>query len=160
MIPPTAASDTMHRANGSKYITYYEEIIACGSILSGTEELGSDPEAVRPLNNLIITYRALIWENMVKIFQGSDAWTYLNPAKTNFDVRMGYKFIYNHYLSPSNIYHMTAGAEKKLAQCTYTAEKRNWTLERYTILHKEKHNTLDSLKDNGYTGIDQISKVR
>ena len=57
---------------------------------------------------------------MVAIFQALDAWTYLKPSKKHRDGIMGYKLIYNHYLGPSNTDHMAAGAEKKLAQCTYT----------------------------------------
>ena len=44
--------------------------------------------------------------------------------------------IYNHYMGASNIYHMVDGAEKKLDQCSYTGEKRNWTFEKYSTLHK------------------------
>ena len=73
---------------------------------------------------------------------------------------MGYNLIYNNYLGPSNIEHMANVAEKKLAQCTYTGEKRNWILEKYVTLHKEQHNTIESLKEHGYTGINQRSKFR
>ena len=38
--------------------------------------------------------------------------------------------------------------------------KKKWTLEKYAIFHKEQHNILESLKDQGYTGIDQQYKVR
>ena len=93
-------------------------MIACGLILSGTAALGSDPKAVRLFTDLLITDRALIWDKMVAIFQELDAWTYLKPFKKHRVVRMGYKLIYNHYLGPSNIDHMEASAEKKLAQCT------------------------------------------
>ena len=65
----------------------------------------SDPESVRPFTNWLITDRVLIWDKMVSIFQGSDAWTFLNPDKKHCDGRMGYKLIYNHYIGPSNIYH-------------------------------------------------------
>ena len=88
--------------------------------------IGTDPEDISPFANSFITDRALIWENVVAIFQGSDAWTYLNTLKKHRDVRLGLRLIYTHYLGPSNIYHMAAGAEKKLAQFSYTGEKRNW----------------------------------
>ena len=87
--------------------------------------LGTDPEAVGPSTDSSITDRALIWYKIVAIFQGSNAWTYLNPAKKHRYGRLGYNLVYNHYLGPSNIYHKAAGAEKKLAQCNYTGGKRN-----------------------------------
>ena len=87
-------------------------------------------------------------------------WMYLKIAKKHFDGRMGYKLSYNHYLGPSKIYHMVEGSEKKLAHCTYTGLKINWTFKKYDTLHKNKHNILDSLKRQRYNGIDQQSKVR
>ena len=50
--------------------------------------------------------------------------------------------------------------QKKLSQWTYTGEKRNWTFDKYDTLHKEQHNTLESLTEHGYTGIYHRSKVR
>ena len=117
LIAPFAASDPMYHTNGSKYSTHDKEMIARGLILIGPAVLGSDPEDVRQFTNLFITDRALIWNNMVAIFQGSDVWTYLKPDKNNRYGRMGYKLICNHYLDPSNIDHMAAGVEKNLAQC-------------------------------------------
>ena len=81
--------------------------------------LVSDTEAVGPFTNSFITYRALIWDNMIAIFQVLDAWTYLNPSNKHRDRRLIYRLLYNHYFGPSNIDHMSAGAEKKLAQYTY-----------------------------------------
>ena len=103
MIPPDTTSGPTQRANGSEYFTHDEEIIARGLILSGPVELGIDPEAVVPFTNLFITDRALISDKMVAIFQVSNAWTYLKPAKKHHDGRMGYNLIYNHYLGPRNI---------------------------------------------------------
>ena len=67
-----------------------------GSILSGPVALGTDPEEISPFTESFIINRVLIWENMVAIFQGSDAWTYLNQAKKHCDVRLGFRLIYNH----------------------------------------------------------------
>ena len=134
-------------------------MISHGSIIIGPAVLGSDPEAVGPFTNLFIIYRVLIWDNIVAIFHVLYTWTYLKTSKKYCDGRMVYKPIYNHYLGPSNIDHMADFADKKLSQCTYTGEKRNWTFKKYATLHKEHHNILESLKDHGYTGINQKSKV-
>ena len=83
--PPAATSDPMHRANGSKYFTNDEDIITCGLIISVTLVLGSDPEAVGPFSDSFIIDRSLIWEKLVTIFQGSDAWTHLKPPKKHCD---------------------------------------------------------------------------
>ena len=76
LIAPVAASDPTHRANDSKYFTHDEEIVDQGSILSGPEVLGADPEAIIPFTDSVITDRALIWDKMVAIFQVLDACTY------------------------------------------------------------------------------------
>ena len=73
---------------------------------------------------------------------------------------MGYKLKYNHYIGPSKINNMAAGAEKNIDQWTYTEEKRKWTFEKYSTLHKEKHNIIESLKEHGYTVVEQLLQVR
>ena len=55
---------------------------------------------------------------------------------------------------------MADDAEKKLTQYSYTGENRNWTFEKYSTLNNGKHNIIDSLKEHGYTGIEQRYKVR
>ena len=81
MEPLASASDPTHRSNDSKFFTHDEEMISCGSILSGPAVLGSDPEDFEQFTYLFITDRALICDRTVAIFWGSDSWTYLNPAK-------------------------------------------------------------------------------
>ena len=78
--------------------------------------LVADPKDTSTFTDSFITNRALFWDNMVAIFQVSDAWTYLKLDNKHRYGRLGFRIIYNHYLGPSNIYHMVAGAEKKLAQ--------------------------------------------
>ena len=73
MIDPVAANDPMYRANGSKYFTHDEEMIARGSIISGPAVLGTNHEEIVPFTDSFITNRTLIWDNMVSIFQVSDA---------------------------------------------------------------------------------------
>ena len=145
MISPAAVSDPKYWNNGSKYFTHDDEMIARGSILSGTAMLGTDPEDISPFTDYFITDRAFVWDKMVEIFQGLDACTYLKTDKKYRDGRLGFRFIYNHYLGTSNIYHMAAGAEKNITQCTYTGEEGNWTFEKYATLHKEEHNIPERL---------------
>ena len=94
-------------------------MIARGSILSGPAVLGTDPEEIVSFNDSFITNISLIWYKMIAIFQGLDGWTYLKPANKHCDGRLGLRLIYNHYLCPIKIDHVAAGAEKKLAQCSY-----------------------------------------
>ena len=115
-------------------------------ILSGAAGIGTDPEEIGLFTNYFITDRALIWDKMVAIFQGSDAWTYIKPDKNHSDGRLGFRLIYNHYLVPSNIDHMVDSAEEKLVQFTYTGGDINCTFEKYATLPKEQHRIIESLK--------------
>ena len=92
-IAPVASSDPTYRNTGGEYFTHNEDMISRGSILSGPAVLGNDPEDIGPFTDSFITNRALVWEKMVVIFQGSDAWTYLNPDKNYRDVRLGFSII-------------------------------------------------------------------
>ena len=74
LIAPVAANDPTYRDNGSKYFTNDEEMIARGLIISGSAVIRTDPEDISLFTNFFITERALIWNNMVELFQGSDAW--------------------------------------------------------------------------------------
>ena len=62
---------------------------------------------------------------------------YLKPDNKNPDGKLIFRLIYNLYLGPRNIDHMAAGAEKKLVQCRYTGEKRNWNFEKYATRYTE-----------------------
>ena len=112
-------------------------MIARSSILSGYAVLGTDPEEIGPFTDSFITDKAFIWDKMVAIFKGSEAWTHLNPAKNHCDERPGLRLIYNRYLGPRNIDHKRTGVEKNIAKCSYTRKNRNCTFEKYATLHKE-----------------------
>ena len=102
----------MYCDNGSRYFTHDGEMIYCRMILSGTAVSGSHPESVGTFTNLFNIDRALIWDNMVEMFQGSDAWTYLKQYYKYSDRRISYNIIYNHYLIPINIYTIRKLAQK------------------------------------------------
>ena len=93
LIAPVTASDPTYRANGSKYFTHDKKIITLGLIRSEPAAFGSDPEVFGPFTDSFITDRALIWENMIAIFQVLYAWTYLKSSKKHRDGMMGYKLI-------------------------------------------------------------------
>ena len=80
MIAPVAANDPMHHANGSEYFIHDMKMIARGLILSEPVVLGTDPEEIGTFIDSFITKIALIWDKSVEIFQGSNTWTYPNPA--------------------------------------------------------------------------------
>ena len=68
-IAPVAAQYPTYRANGSKYFTHNEEILAQGSIFRGHAVLETDPEENVPFTDSFIVNRAFIWDKMIAIFQ-------------------------------------------------------------------------------------------
>ena len=88
LIAPVAAHDPTYRSNGSEYFTHDEKMIARGSILSGHEVFGTDPEEIGTFADSFISDRAFIRDKMVVIFQVSDAWTYLNLDKKHCGGRL------------------------------------------------------------------------
>ena len=85
--------------------------------------VGSDPEAIGQFTNSFVTERSPIWDKMVAIFQGTDAWTYPKPAKIHHDRSMGYNLIYDQYLGPSKIYNMASG-DRRIFLSTHTLGRR------------------------------------
>ena len=55
---------------------------------------------------------------------------------------------------------MASKAESKISQAKYLGENRKWNFEKYVRLHVDQHAILDGLKEQGYSGIDERSKVR
>ena len=66
----------------------------------------------------------------------------------------------NHYLSENNVDNMSSRAEAKLKDTSYSGEKRRWNFEKYIKMHVDQHAILTGLVKNGYSGINDRSKLR
>jgi hypothetical protein len=76
------------------------------------------------------------------------------------DGRDDYMLLFDHFLGTNNVGNMGSAAETKLTVTRYNGEKKRSTLKTYVRIHTEQHSVLNRLKDYGYTGIDNSSKVR
>jgi hypothetical protein len=74
--------------------------------------------------------------------------------------RDAYMLLFDHFLGPNNVGNMTSAAETNLTVTLYNGEKKIFTWETYVLIRTEKHPVLHGLKDYGYAGIDDSSKVR
>ena len=145
----------------SNYATLDEEMIARAPIISpGVVGTSDELELVGPFSDSFVTDRAMAWEKISTIFQEHESWTYLKPARKTRNGRMAFRTVYDHYLGPNNVDHMANIAERRLRDVSYMGEKRNWTFEKFVMVHKEQHHVLISLEEHGYKGIDERSKVR
>jgi hypothetical protein len=68
--------------------------------------------------------------------------------------------LFDHFLGPTNMGNIASAAETKLNGTLYNGEKKRLTWETYGRIHSEQHSVLNGLKDYGYAGIDDLSKVR
>ena len=55
---------------------------------------------------------------------------------------------------------MSSSAEKNLKVASYKGESKKWTFDKYVRVHMDQHQILNDLKEHGYAGIDERSKVR
>jgi hypothetical protein len=68
--------------------------------------------------------------------------------------------LFDHFLGPNNVGNMASAADTKLNGTLYNGQKNRFTLKTYVIIHTEQHSVLNVLKDYGYAGNDDSSKVR
>jgi hypothetical protein len=68
--------------------------------------------------------------------------------------------LFDHYLGPNNVRNMANAADTKLSNTLYNGEKKRFIWETYVRIHTEQHYVLNGLKEYGYSGIDDSSKVR
>jgi len=101
-----------------------------------------------------------VWKEIAEMTRDHKCWTYVKPFQKNLDGRGAFRGLWDHYLGPSNVDHLAAAAESKLETARYTGEKKRYNFESYVRLHKDQHQILGDLKQHGYAGIDDRSKVR
>jgi hypothetical protein len=85
---------------------------------------------------------------------------YIKPALRTRNGRDAYIIIFARFLGPNNVRHMASADKTKLTDTLYNGEKKRFTWEKYARIHTEQHSVLNGLKDYGYAGIDDSSKVR
>jgi hypothetical protein len=114
------------------------------------------PHTGRPFVN----YRRTFWDIMSNICGKHSCFFYIKPALRTQNGRDAYMILFEHFLGPNNVGNMSSEAETKLTSTLYNGEKKRFTWETYVRIHTEQHSVLNGLKDYGYAGIDDSSKVR
>jgi hypothetical protein len=104
--------------------------------------------------------RRRVWEIMSNISGKHSCFVYIKPALRTMNGRDAYMLLFDYFLGPNKVINMTSEAEIKLTSTLYNGEKKRFTWETYVRIHTEQHSVLNGLKDYGYAGIDDSSKVR
>lgn len=97
---------------------------------------------------------------MSELTREKECWSYVKPAQRSRNGRLAYQGLRGHYLEVNNVDNMSSKAENLLQSTSYTGEKRNWNFEKFARTHIDQHSILESLREHGYAGLDERSKVR
>jgi hypothetical protein len=114
------------------------------------------PHTGRPFVN----DRRKVWDIMSNICGKHSCFVFIKPALRTRNGRDDYMLLFDHFLRPNNVGNMASEAETKLTSTLYNGEKKRLTWETYVRIHTEQQSVLNVLKDYGYAGIDDSSKVR
>jgi hypothetical protein len=114
------------------------------------------PHMVRPFMN----DRRKVWDIMSNICCKHSCFVYIKPALSTRNGRDAYMLLFDHFLGPNNVGNMSSEAETKLTSTLYNGITKRFTWETKVRIHTEQHSVLNGLKDYGYAGIDDSSKVR
>jgi hypothetical protein len=104
--------------------------------------------------------RRKVWDIMSNICGKYSCVVYIKPALRTRNGRNAYMLLFDHFLGPNNVGNMASEAETKLTSTLYNVEKKRFTWETYVRIHTEQHSVFNGLKDYGYAGINDSSKVR
>jgi hypothetical protein len=100
-----------------------------------------------------------VWDILSNMCTKHPCWVYIKPAQKGKNGSLAYELLFNHFLGPNNVGNMANAANTKLSSTLYNGEKKRFTWETYVRIHTEQHYVLNSLKEYGYSGIDDSSKV-
>jgi hypothetical protein len=101
-----------------------------------------------------------VWEKLSDLTREQECWSYVRPAQHTRDDCLAYQGLRGHYIGVNNVDNMSAKAEHTLQTTSYGGKKRQWNFEKYVRTHIDQHSILEGLKEHGYVGIDERSKVR
>jgi hypothetical protein len=103
--------------------------------------------------------RRTVWDIMSNIYGKHSCFVCIKPALCISNGRDAYMLLFDHFLGPNNVGSMASFAKTKLTGTLYNGETKRFTWETYVRIHTEQHSVLNGLKDYGYAGIDDSSKV-
>ena len=101
-----------------------------------------------------------LWHILHELFKAHQSFTHLKPFQKKQDGRGAYRALFDYHLGKKHLQNRSRATEATLNKLRYTGESKRFTFDRYVNQHKDAHTILDGLKQYGYSGIDNASKVR
>ena len=162
LIPKRDADDPAGR-----YPSLDAEMIACAPILDNRNEDPDQPKsailALEEGGPYCATFRidmVTCWNILYEMFGSTSAWIHGQVTKKEKNGRKLFRILFEHYLGADHVGHLATKMETRLATLTYRGEQKNWNWASYTDAHIEQHTIATNLKQYGYAGLDERSKVR
>ena len=152
-LPPSDGADDP----GTNYTSKDVEMIARAPILL---ELGVGDEEIGLFHEILQVDQKKVYDILFTIFNDTETLVY---SKTSHKEKRGRKLflaLYEHYLGPNKVDHLSASLTCTLHNIDYHREKKNWNFEKYQAAYLEQHNISVGLEGQGYSGIDYHAKVR
>jgi hypothetical protein len=107
-----------------------------------------------------VSDRRKVWDIMSNICGKHSCFVYIKPSLRTRNGRDAYMLLFDYFLGPNNVGNIASESETKLTSTLYNGDKKRFTWETYVRIHTEQHSVLNGLKDYGYAGIYDSSKVR
>jgi hypothetical protein len=104
--------------------------------------------------------RRKVWDIVSNICGKHSCFVYITPDLRTRNGRDAYMLLFDHFLGPNNVGNMASEAETNLTSTLYNGDNKRFTWETYVRIHTEQHSVPNRLKDFGYAGIDDATKVR
>ena len=161
------ADDPRKGKTGSEYENDDQEMIARAPILTATaNSSGRETEELEALGPFAESFEAdslKVYNLLLPVFQKHSSLAYFKGTKgkkSSKNGRKAFRAVWDHYLGEQMVDHLSGKWEKELMGLKYMGEGRNGNFEQFCTRHKNLHSKLENLKQYGYQGIDERTKVR
>jgi hypothetical protein len=145
-----AASDPATGQPGSIYQTYAHEI----------RERAPIKQFDNTLDRHFAADNAAVWKILWMKLKKGKYQSYIKPFLAKQDARGAFMALHDQLLDRAAIANYANAAENRLTSLFLDGTKtKNWNFDKYLVQHMEQHLILNKLKDFGYAGIDENSKI-
>ncbi len=165
---PGEAVDPTYGDADSVYASHDEELVARSSILkklTGAALTKSDEqlEKAGPFTDTFLMDSAKVYDLLTHLFGTETYFTYIKDAGKKRGMpngRMGWFALFNHFVGPNMVDHITTDCEATLRNTTYMGEGRKFNFEQYVTLQKSMHHRLKNLERYGGRKLSEGEKLR
>ena len=114
-VPPANANSAAGTANSPYKMVEAELIVRAPHNTNGHNQT--------PLPTYI-TDRQRVWELISEIARHHECWMHVKAAQRTRDSRLAFRWLWDHYLGPNNIYNLENASELRLESISYSGERK------------------------------------